>query len=72
MTDRNLAALLADLLRQRRDLEKNLDDTDRSRKSTQNLIDRIVELKVRAAKLANDHPPPNAAKLPNDPTPPKK
>ena len=72
MTDNDLAALLASLQRQRRDLEKNLDDTDRSRKSTQDLIDKIVELKVRAAKLANDHPPPNAPRLPEDPPPPKK
>lgn len=51
MTDHDLAALLDDLKRQRRDLEKNLDDTDRSQKTTQELIDRIVEMKIRAAKL---------------------
>lgn len=58
MTDKDLTALVNDLQRRRRELEKNLDDTDRSRKSTQDLIDKIVEMKTRAAKLAEDNRPP--------------
>lgn len=52
----DLSALLADLQKRRRELEKNLDDTDRSQKSTRDLIDKIVEMKVRAAKMAADNP----------------
>ncbi len=51
-----VSRLIADLQQQRRILEKNLDDTDRSHRSTQEIIDRIVALKERSAKFATGEP----------------
>lgn len=54
----DFSRLIADLQQQRRVLEKNLDDTDRSSRSTQEIIDKITALKERAARLAASTPVP--------------
>jgi len=54
--------LIADLQRQRRQLESDLDDTDRSHRTTEEILDKIVELKERAAKLAAMKPPSEPAR----------
>lgn len=52
----DLSRLIEDLQKQRKVLEKNLDDTDRSSRSTQEIIDKIVQLKENAAELAARNP----------------
>jgi len=49
--DRHLAGLIADLQRQRKDLEAMLDDTQRSLQSTAEIVEKIIDLKRRSEVL---------------------
>ena len=47
----DLSNLIADLQRQRRVLEVDLDDTARSQKSTAQIVEKIIEIKQRAEEI---------------------
>lgn len=49
--DQHLNALIADLQRQRRDLEGMLDERNRSKETTDEIVDKIVELRKRSEEL---------------------
>lgn len=57
MAEGDLNGILAELARQRRDLEKQLDQTDRSQQSTNDIVQKIDRLKARSEEL-------NARKIP--------
>lgn len=47
----DLSNIIADLQRQRRDLEAQLDETSRSRISTAQVVEKIIDIKQRAAEI---------------------
>lgn len=47
----DLSNLIGDLQRQRRELDHELDETARSRRSTAEIVERIISLKQRAQDL---------------------
>ncbi|MEO6260773.1 MAG: hypothetical protein ABIP63_10500 [Thermoanaerobaculia bacterium] len=47
----DLSNIIADLQRQRRDLEAQLDETSRSRTSTAQVVEKIIDLKQRAEEI---------------------
>lgn len=60
----DLTNLIADLQRQRKQLEENLDDTDRSRESTAQIVEKIIDLKHRAAAIQSSATGSSTAKKP--------
>lgn len=52
MGEGDLKGILAELARQRRDLEQQLDQTGRSQQSTNDLVQKIDRLKARAEELS--------------------
>jgi hypothetical protein len=52
MGEGDLKGILAELARQRRDLEQQLDQTGRSQQSTNEIVQKIDQLKARAEELS--------------------
>lgn len=51
MGEGDLKGILAELARQRRDLEQQLDQTGRSQQSTNDIVQKIDQLKARSEEL---------------------
>lgn len=47
----DLSNIIADLQRQRRELEAQLDETSRSRTSTAQVVEKIIDIKQRAEEI---------------------